>query len=170
MADNSSTPAAPIEHALQLIAEGADIIDIGGESTRPDAAPVAEAEELSRVLPVIRELMQASRISVPISIDTMKPAVARAAIEAGASIVNDVAGNRGDLAMWQLVRETKAGVCADAHARHAANDAAQSALRKRDARRLEILRRAIEPFARVRRLKRADHFGPGNWVWKNLRT
>ena len=95
-----------IEHALQLVAEGADIIDIGGESTRPDAVPVAGEEELSRVLPVIRELAQASRISIPISIDTMKPAVARAAIESGASIVNDVAGNRDDPAMWQLVCET----------------------------------------------------------------
>jgi len=97
-----------VEHAHQLIAEGADIIDIGGESTRPDAVPVAQEEELSRVLPVVRELVRGSRISIPVSIDTMKPAVARAAIEAGASIVNDVAGHRDDRAMWQVVRETKA--------------------------------------------------------------
>jgi dihydropteroate synthase len=97
-----------VEHALHLVGEGADIIDIGGESTRPDAVPVGEQEELSRVLPVIRELVQMSRIPVPVSIDTMKPSVARAAVEAGASMVNDVAGNRDDRAMWQLVRETKA--------------------------------------------------------------
>lgn len=101
-------PSRAVEHALQLVGEGAEIIDIGGESTRPDAVPVDEEEELSRVLPVIRELAQVSRISVPISIDTMKPAVALAAIEAGASIVNDVAGNRDDQVMWQLIRETKA--------------------------------------------------------------
>ena len=97
-----------VEHALQLVAEGADIIDIGGESTRPDAVPVAAEEELNRVLPVIRELVQVSKISIPVSIDTMKPAIARAAIEAGASIVNDVAGHRNDLGMWQLVRDTNA--------------------------------------------------------------
>lgn len=97
-----------IEQALRLVAEGADMIDIGGESTRPDAVPVPEEDELRRVLPVIRELIQVSRISVPISIDTMKPAVARAAIEAGASVVNDVAGNRDDRAMWQIVRENEA--------------------------------------------------------------
>ena len=98
-----------IEHAVQLIAEGAEIIDIGGESTRPGAALVAEEDELHRVLPVIRELAQVSRLPVPISIDTMKPAVARAAIEAGASIVNDVAANRDDSAMWEIIRETNAG-------------------------------------------------------------
>ncbi len=97
-----------IEHALQLVAEGADIIDIGGESTRPGAVPVAQEVEMSRVLPVIRELIQVSKISVPVSIDSMKPAVVRAALEGGASIVNDVAGNRDDRTMWQLVRETNA--------------------------------------------------------------
>jgi dihydropteroate synthase len=97
-----------IEHALQLIAEGADVIDIGGESTRPGAAPVSEEEELRRVLPVIRELTQASKVAVPLSIDTMKPAVARAAIEAGASFINDVAANRQGHAMWDVVRESGA--------------------------------------------------------------
>jgi len=100
---------AAIEHALQLVTEGADIIDIGGESTRPNATPVPEDEELKRVLPVIRELAGQSRIPIPISIDTMKVTVARAAMEAGASIINDVAAGRDDTAMWQLVRETKAG-------------------------------------------------------------
>ena len=97
-----------VEHALQLVAEGADILDIGGESTRPHAAPVSEEEELRRVLPVICALAQQPGFNVPISIDSMKPAVARAALEAGASIVNDVAAHRTDPAMWKVVRETGA--------------------------------------------------------------
>jgi dihydropteroate synthase len=103
-------PDAAAAHAEQLVAEGAEIIDIGGESTRPGATPVPEAEELRRVLPVFERLTD--RVSVPLSIDTMKPAVARAALQAGASIVNDVAANRTDPAMWRLVAETGAGyVC-----------------------------------------------------------
>ncbi|HWY78119.1 MAG TPA: dihydropteroate synthase [Verrucomicrobiae bacterium] len=103
-------PEAAIEHALQLTQEGADIIDIGGESTRPSAEPVPEAEELRRVLPVIEAL--ARRIQQPISIDTTKPAVARAALAAGASMVNDVATNREDEAMWRTVEEAGAGYVA----------------------------------------------------------
>ena len=98
-----------IEHALQLMAEGADIIDVGGESTRPNATAVSEEEELRRVLPVIRELVQKSKVAAPVSIDTMKPTVACAAIEAGASLINDVAANRNETTMWELVRETGAG-------------------------------------------------------------
>jgi len=101
---------AAVEHALRLVEGGAEIIDVGGESTRPRATPVDEAEELRRVVPVVEEL--AGKINVPISIDTMKPAVARAALDAGASIVNDVAANREDEAMWRVVAETGAGyVC-----------------------------------------------------------
>jgi dihydropteroate synthase len=98
---------AAIEHGLKLADEGAEILDIGGESTRPRATPVGEAEELRRVIPVIEAL--AARVKIPISIDTMKPAVARAAIGAGASIVNDVAANREDEALWRVVAETGAG-------------------------------------------------------------
>jgi dihydropteroate synthase len=101
---------AAVAHAEQLVAEGADLLDIGGESTRPDAAPVDEAEELARVVPVIREL--ARRNFGPISVDTMKPAVARAALEAGAALVNDVAANRADDAMWRIVAESGAGYIA----------------------------------------------------------
>ena len=97
-----------VEHALQLVAEGADFLDIGGESTRPNAAPVSEEEELLRVLPVIQALAQRSEVSVPVSIDTMKPGVARAAVAAGASIINDVAAHRTDPAMWDVVRDTGA--------------------------------------------------------------
>jgi dihydropteroate synthase len=94
-------------HALALAAEGADIIDIGGESSRPGAQPVAEAEELRRVIPVIQEL--ASRLAIPISIDTIKPAVARAALRAGASVINDIAANREDEEMWRVAAESGAG-------------------------------------------------------------
>ena len=100
------TPAA-VEHGLALEQQGAEILDIGGESTRPRATPVTESEELRRVIPVIERL--ASSVKVPISIDTMKPAVARAAIAAGASIINDVAANREDDAMWRVVAESGAG-------------------------------------------------------------
>ena len=103
-------PHAAVRRALELIAEGADLIDLGGESTRPNAVPVSEAEELRRVLPVIEAL--AGQVKVPISIDTIKPAVARAALRAGASLVNDIAANRADPAMWQVVAEAKAGYVA----------------------------------------------------------
>jgi len=102
--------AAAVAHGEELVREGADIIDVGGESTRPQAEPVSEAEELRRVIPVIEGL--AARVKAPISIDTMKPAVARAALAAGASLVNDVAANREDDAMWRLVAETGAGYVA----------------------------------------------------------
>lgn len=103
-------PAAAVAHAERLVAEGADIIDVGGESSRPGAAPVSEAEELRRVLPVIEQL--AGRLKVPISVDTMKPAVARTALQAGASMVNDIAAHRTDEAMWRIVAETGAGYVA----------------------------------------------------------
>jgi dihydropteroate synthase len=81
-------PAAAVARARAMIADGADLLDIGGESTRPGAAPVDEAEEIARVVPVIAALRAES--AIPISIDTMKPAVARAAVAAGADIWNDV--------------------------------------------------------------------------------
>lgn len=99
-----------IEHALQLVADGADLLDIGGESTRPYAAVVAAREELDRVLPVIEAV--AARVQVPISIDTTKAAVARAAIEAGAEIINDITGLAGDPEMIPLAVKTRVGVCA----------------------------------------------------------
>jgi dihydropteroate synthase len=101
---------AAIAHALELVAQGAEILDVGGESTRPGAKPVNEAEELRRVIPVIEKL--AAKVEIPLSIDTMKPSVAHAALQAGASIVNDVAANRNDDAMWRVVAECQAGyVC-----------------------------------------------------------
>ncbi len=96
-----------VERGLEMVAEGADIIDIGGESTRPNAVPVSVDEELKRVIPVIEIL--ARKVNIPISIDTTKVEVAHVAIVAGASIINDVAGNRTDDALWRLAGETGAG-------------------------------------------------------------
>ena len=99
-----------VEHALRLAEEGADILDIGGESTRPRATRVDESVELSRVIPVIEKL--AGQTQAALSIDTQKPTVAQAAVKAGAVIINDIAANREDEAMWQLVAETGAGYVA----------------------------------------------------------
>lgn len=98
-----------IEAGLRMAREGADIIDIGGESTRPYSTPVDTAEELRRVIPVIRGL--AGRVGVPISIDTSKAEVAREAIESGAEIINDVTGLDGDPEMAALAARTSVGVC-----------------------------------------------------------
>ena len=107
---NYNSPEAAVQHALQLAAEGADILDIGGESTRPYSDPVALEEELSRTIPVVKAL--AAQVEIPISIDTSKFAVAQAAVDAGAEIINDVTGLEGDPAMPALVAESKVGVCA----------------------------------------------------------
>lgn len=93
--------AGAIEHGRELVAAGADVVDIGGESTRPGAAPVSAEDELARVIPVIEGLR--SHIKVPISIDTYKASVARAAVAAGADIVNDVTALRGDPEMARFV-------------------------------------------------------------------
>src|SRR5216117_2238887 len=93
------------ERGLQMAAEGAHIIDVGGESTHPGSQPVPAEEELRRVIPVIENLRP--KLDIPISIDTSKADVARAGIEAGASIVNDVTGGQGDEQMLPLVAETK---------------------------------------------------------------
>ena len=93
---HDSTEAA-VAHGLQLVAEGADLLDIGGESTRPGAAPVALEEELRRVVPVIEQLARQTR--VPISIDTFKPEVMRAAVAAGAGMINDIHALRQDGAL-----------------------------------------------------------------------
>ena len=99
-----------VDHALRLTDEGAEIIDIGGESTRPGSDPVPAEEELRRVIPVIERL--AKRGGATLSIDTQKPAVAKMALNAGASIVNDIAANRDSPEMWQVVAEAKSGyVC-----------------------------------------------------------
>lgn len=103
-----STTDLAVEHALKLIAEGADILDIGGESTRPGAAIVNLDEELKRVIPVIEALSKTCH--VPISIDTYKPEVMRQAILAGADIVNDVRALQEPNAL-EIVVQSRAGVC-----------------------------------------------------------
>ena len=95
-----------VEHGLKMAVDGAHIIDVGGESTRPGAEAIAAEEELRRVIPVIEKLR--AKIDIFISIDTSKAAVARAAIEVGASIVNDVTGGRGDTEMMPLVAKSQA--------------------------------------------------------------
>lgn len=97
-----------IAHGVLMAAEGAAIIDVGGESTRPGAEPVSAEEELARVLPVIATLRE--KIPALISIDTTKAVVARGALEAGASIINDVSGGRADPEMMKLAAEKKAGL------------------------------------------------------------
>ena len=97
-----------IDRGKEMEQEGADILDIGGESTRPGNVPVPEAEEMHRVLPVIEAL--ARTLKIPISVDTYRAAVARKSIDAGAQIVNDISGLRFDTAMAPLVQETKVGI------------------------------------------------------------
>ena len=103
-------PAAAVEHALELVHEGAAILDLGGESTRPGAEPVPLAEELRRVLPVIDGLVAAGT-QAQISIDTSKAAVAEAALGAGATLVNDVTAFRADREMAALVAASGADCC-----------------------------------------------------------
>ncbi len=105
---NFASHAAAIARADQLISDGADIIDVGGESTRPFAAPVAPEEELRRVIPVIEAIRK--KHSIPISIDTTKAAVADQALKAGANIINDVSALRKDPDMLTLVRKTSGPV------------------------------------------------------------
>jgi dihydropteroate synthase len=102
------SPHDAVAHAEQMIAEGADIIDVGGESTRPGSEFVSEEEELRRVTPVIEKVAALS--SVPVSIDTTKPTVARAACEAGAQIINDISGLRFDADLAAVAKSMGAGL------------------------------------------------------------
>jgi len=101
-------PGRAVERCLHLVEDGADLLDLGGESTRPGATPVTEEEEIRRVVPVIADV--ARRTSVPISIDTTKAAVARTALDAGAAIVNDISGLRFDPEMPAVCARAQAGV------------------------------------------------------------
>jgi dihydropteroate synthase len=97
-----------VNNALEMIHEGADILDIGGESSRPGAEPISLDEELRRVTPVVAKL--AKRVQVPISIDTTKSEVARCCLDLGASIVNDISALRDDPAMGEVIQRYRAGV------------------------------------------------------------
>jgi dihydropteroate synthase len=103
-----ASPEAAVAHALRLVEEGADLLDLGGESSRPGSVPVSLDEELARVVPVVRAL--AARVAVPLSVDTTKAEVARQALAAGAHIVNDITALAGDLDMPAVVRVYGAGV------------------------------------------------------------
>ena len=100
--------AKAIDHALELVEQGADILDIGGESTRPGATPVSVEDELQRVIPVINQL--ADRISVPIAVDTMKAQVAKEALSAGACVINDVSAFTFDEKMIDVATDSDCGV------------------------------------------------------------
>ncbi|WP_136082860.1 dihydropteroate synthase [Pontiella desulfatans] len=103
-----SDPGKAVERALEMVAQGADLIDIGGESTRPGAEPVPVSEEIERTVPIIGKIREHS--DIPISIDTMKSAVARLALEAGADIINDVSALEHDAGMAGVAAESGAGV------------------------------------------------------------
>ncbi len=96
-------PAAAIVHARSLVDQGADILDLGAESSRPQAKPVAAEEKIRRLLPVVETLVR--ELKVPISIDTTKAVVARAALQCGAHIINDISGLKADPHMATVVRE-----------------------------------------------------------------
>ena len=102
-------PPAAVEHALRLIEDGADIIDLGGESTRPGSDSISTDEELHRILPVLQQLRK-YQPDIPISVDTSKASVARAALESGADIINDVSG-LSDPEMISVLRNTGSGYC-----------------------------------------------------------
>jgi dihydropteroate synthase len=99
---------AALAHALDLVGQGADLLDVGGESSRPGAEPISLDEELRRVLPVVRGL--AGRVAVPVSVDTAKAAVADACLAAGAHVINDITALRGDADMSRVVAARRAGV------------------------------------------------------------
>ena len=99
-----------VARAEEMVSEGAELIDVGGESTRPGAVPLGESEELRRVLPVVRRLC--SRVAVAVSVDTRKAAVARAVLDVGASMINDIEATRLNPEMWRVVAESGAGYCA----------------------------------------------------------
>lgn len=99
---------AAVAHALRLVEDGADLLDIGGESSRPGSQPVPAGEELRRVLPVVREL--AHRVTVPLSVDTWKAEVAEACLAEGAHIINDITALQGDARLAEVVRRRRAGL------------------------------------------------------------
>ena len=103
-----ASPEQAVAHALELVRQGADILDVGAESTRPGAHPVSEQDELARVIPVVTEL--ARRVTVPISVDTTKSKVAQVALDAGASIINDVSALRFDTEMATVIARSGAAV------------------------------------------------------------
>lgn len=111
-------PEKALAHVREMIEEGATIIDVGGESTRPGHTVISDEEEISRVVPVIRLIKE--HFDIPVSVDTYKPAVAMAAVEAGADLVNDIWGLKFDPGMAKVIAKTGATCCL-MHNRHEAN-------------------------------------------------
>ncbi|MFL5799354.1 MAG: dihydropteroate synthase [Actinomycetota bacterium] len=101
-------PEAAVRHGIELVEAGADVLDVGGESTRPGSDPVPAGKEIDRVVPVIKRL--AAEVDAPVSVDTRKAEVAAAALDAGAAIVNDVSAGRDDPRMFEVIREAGAGL------------------------------------------------------------
>ncbi|MGQ0812034.1 MAG: dihydropteroate synthase [Nitrospiraceae bacterium] len=101
-------PGAATAHAVEMVKSGADLLDIGGESSRPGAIPIDESEELRRVIPVVQSVCRA--VSVPIAVDTTRASVARRALEAGAVMINDISALRGDPDMARVVADAEAGI------------------------------------------------------------
>jgi dihydropteroate synthase len=124
-----ATTDRAIEHGLSLVAQGADLLDVGGESTRPGSEPVDADEELARVVPVIRGLRE--RCSLPLSVDTRKAAVARAALDAGATIVNDVSAGRDDPELLPSVAE-RGALCVLMHMQGSPRDMQRAPNYERD--------------------------------------
>jgi len=100
-------PELALDHALEMEAQGADILDLGGESTRPGATPISVESEIARVLPIVRRLQ--GRLKIPLSIDTWKAPVAVAALDEGAEIINDISAGRWDPMLWPAVTQYRAG-------------------------------------------------------------
>ena len=103
------SPDKAIKHALMMEKQGADIIDIGGESTRPDSKKISVKEEINRIVPTIEELVK--KINIPISVDTYKSKVAKKTIDAGASMINDISALRGDKSLVKIVSEYEIPIC-----------------------------------------------------------
>jgi len=103
------SPDKAIKHALVMEKQGADIIDIGGESTRPGAKKISAKEEINRIVPTIEELVK--KINIPISVDTYKSKVAKKTIDAGASMINDISALRGDKSLVKIVSEYEIPIC-----------------------------------------------------------
>lgn len=101
-------PRAAVDHAVRLVEEGADLLDIGGESSRPGSDPVEADEELRRLMPVVKEVCR--KVRVPVSVDTTKAVVAERALDEGAALINDITALRGDPRMGALIARTGAGV------------------------------------------------------------
>ena len=138
-------PDAAVAHGVELAGQGAAILDVGGESTRPGADPVEPGEELRRVVPVVRGLARALP-QATLSVDTSKAEVARQAVAAGATVVNDVSALRADPELVDVVAQAGVELLPDAHARRAAHDAGRPPLRRRGERGQGVPRAA----ARVR--------------------